>query len=262
MKTIKMMQVFVAAPLAAISCGSKKEAPQKKVLVLYDSQAGSTKAGAQELATKLGADMEEIVPVTPYNCDFQATIVRYQQEVEQGILPELKPIKADLTQYDVICLGFPVWDGTYALPMAAFLEMADLSGKKIVPFCSFGSGGLDTSERALKEKLPNAEILPGYGVRKARLQAMPAEVDNFLKAGGFIEGEYTPLPDFPEQHSVSEEESTIFDTAVGDYPMNKAKATTVASRPSPVVPSTSSRQPIFPARAQPLMNPQEKSRSM
>lgn len=228
-----MMLAFVAAMLAAVSCGSKKEAPKKKVLVLYYSQAGNTKTVAQELAAKLGADMEEIVPVTPYEGDFQATITRWQQEREQGVLPELKPIKADPTQYNVIFLGFPVWGGTYAPPVAAFLETADLSGKKIVPFCSFGSGGLDTSIRALKEKLPNAEILPGYGVRKARMKAMPAEVDNFLKASGFIEGEYTKLPDFSEQHSVSEEESAIFDTAVGDYPMIKAKATTVAQRAIP-----------------------------
>ncbi len=232
MKTI-MMLAFATAMLSAVSCGSKKDAPQKKVLVLYYSQAGNTKTVAQELAAKLGADVEEIVPVKPYEGDFQALFARYQQEREQGILPELKPIKADLTQYDVIFLGFPIWDGIYALPMAAFLETADLSGKKIVPFCSFGSGGLDTSIRALKEKLPNAEILPGYGVRKARMKAMPAEVDNFLKASGFIEGEYTKLPDFSEQHAVCEEESTIFDTAVGDYPLIKAKATTVASRAVP-----------------------------
>ena len=234
MKTLKMMLAFVATMLAAVSCGSKKqEAPQQKVLVIYYSQTATTKAVAQELAAKLGADVEEIVPVVPYEGDFQATIARWQQEREQGVLPELKPIEADLAQYDVIFLGYPVWGGTYAPPVAAFLETADLSGKKIVPFCSFGSGGLDTSIRDLKEKLPNAEILSGYGVRKARLEAMPAEVDNFLKASGFIEGEYTKLPDFNEQHAVSEKESAIFDTAVGDYPMIKAKATTVALRTIP-----------------------------
>ena len=229
-----MMLAFVAAMLVAVSCGSKKqEAPKQKVLVIYYSQTATTKAVAQELAAKLGADVEEIVPVKPYDGDFPATIARWQQEREQGVLPELKPIKADLAQYDVIFLGYPVWGGTYAPPVAAFLETADLSGKKIVPFCSFGSGGLDTSVRALKEKLPGAEIQPGYGVRKARLNAMPAEVDNFLKAGGFIEGEYTNLPDFSEQHAVSEEESAIFDTAVGGYPMIKAKATTIAQRAIP-----------------------------
>ena len=235
MKTIKMMLAIAAVVLVAVACGSKKkeEAPQKKVLVVYYSQTANTKTVAQELATKLGADIEEITLATPYDGDFQATIARVQQEREQGVQPKLNPLKADLAQYDVIFLGYPVWFGTMAPPMLAFVDSIDLSGKQVVPFCTFGSGGLDSSVRDLREKQPNAEILPGYGVRAARIKAMPTEVDNFLKAGGFIEGEYTPLPDFPEQHAVNEEESKIFDTAVGDYPMIKAKATTVASRTIP-----------------------------
>ena len=120
-----MILALAAAMLTAVSCGSKKETPQRKVLVLYYSQTTTTKTVAQELATKLGADIEEIVPVTPYEGDFPATIARWQQEREQGVLPELKPIKADLAQYDVIFLGYPVWGGTYAPPVAAFLAMAD-----------------------------------------------------------------------------------------------------------------------------------------
>ena len=235
MKTFKTMLALVAVVLLAVACSSKKkeEAPQKKALVVYYSQTSNTKALAEELATKLGADIEEIALATPYEGDFQATIARVQQEREQGIKPELKPLNADLSQYDTIFIGYPVWFGTMAPPMLAFVETADLSGKKIVPFCTFGSGGLDSSTRDLKEKQPQAEILPGYGVRTARMKAMPAEVDEFLKAGGFIEGEYTKLEDFPEQHAVSEEEAKIFDAAVGDYPMIKAKATTVATRSIP-----------------------------
>lgn len=228
-----MMLALVAVVLLAVSCGSKKEAPRKKVLVLYYSQSANTRAVAQELAKKLNADIEEVEAVRPYDGDFNATIARFQQEREQGIKPEVKPIKADLSQYDTIFLGYPIWFGTIATPMGAFLDSADLSGKKIVPFCTFGSGGLDTSIRDLKEKLPDAEILPGYGVRAARMKAMPAEVDEFLKAGGFIEGEYTKLDNFPEQHAVSEEESKVFDAAVEGYQMIKAKATTVASRTIP-----------------------------
>ena len=233
-KLITLMLALVAVVLLTVSCGSKKsDEPQKKVLVLYYSQTSNTKAVAQELATKLGADIEEMTLAAPYDGDFQATIARVQQEREQGIKPELKPIQADLSQYDVIFLGYPVWFGTMAPPMLSFVESTDLSGKKIVPFCTFGSGGLDSSIRDLKEKQPKAEILPGYGVRAARIKAMPAEVDEFLKAGGFIEGEYTAPPAFTEQHAVSEDEANIFNAAVGDYPMIKAKATTVASRAIP-----------------------------
>ena len=155
------------------------------------------------------------------------------KEREEGIIPEIQPIKADLSQFDIIFLGYPVWFGTYAPPVNAFLSQTDLSGKKIVPFCTFGSGGLESSVKDLTEKQPNAEILPGYGVRAARLEAVPVEVDRFLKAGGFIEGEYVEPEAFPEQHEASEEEAAVFEAAVGDYPMIHAKAKTVATRTVP-----------------------------
>ncbi len=220
----------------AVSCNSKKEAPKEekpKILVLYYSQTSNTKAVAQEIATRLEADMEEIVMVKPYDGDFQATIERCLQERAQGVIPEIKPIAADIASYDVIFIGYPVWFGTYAPPVTAFINNTDLSGKKIVPFCTFGSGGLESSVKDLKENEPNAEVMQGYGIRAARLEAMPQEVDQFLKANGFIEGEYTQLDEFPEQHEVSEEEVAIFEAAVGDYPMIHAKATTVASRTIP-----------------------------
>ena len=85
----------------------------------------------------------------------------------------------------------------------------------------------------MAEKQPKAEILKGYGVRAARLDAMPKEIDNFLKASGFLEGEYVKLDEFPEQHNVSEEEAAIFNAAVDGYPMLHAEAKTVASRNLP-----------------------------
>ena len=102
MNRLKLMMVVAATMATAVSCGPKKEAP--KVLVLYYSQTSNTKAVAEEIATRLGADMEEIVAKNPYSGDFQATIARCQQEREQGVTPEIETIKADLAQYDVIFL--------------------------------------------------------------------------------------------------------------------------------------------------------------
>ena len=236
MKNMNLLLVLVAVTLTAVSCGTKKEAPKEetpKMLVLYYSQTGNTKAVAEEIATKLGADIEEITMIDPYDPDFQATIERCMKEREQNIIPDIQPLKADLANYDVIFLGYPVWFGTYAPPVINFLNNADLSGKKIVPFCTFGSGGLESSVKDLTAAEPDAEILPGYGVRAARLEAMPKEVDNFLKSIGFLEGEYVQLAEFPEQHEVSEEEAAIFDAAVDGYPMLHAKAKTVATRTLP-----------------------------
>ena len=232
MKTTKLLSVIATATmmLSAVSCSQKKDA---KVLVLYYSQTSNTEQVANEIASRLNADKEAIVAVNPYDGDFHATIERCMQEREQGVLPEIQPVAANLDDYEVIFLGYPVWFGTFAPPVITWLNSVDLSGKTIVPFCTFGSGGLDSSTRDLAAKQPNANILPGYGVRAARLAAMPKEVDHFLKANGFLEGEYAVLPEFSEQHEVSAEESAIFDAAVDGYQMLHAKATKVAVRAIP-----------------------------
>ena len=226
-----MILCAAVALMAVVSCTSKKETP--KTLVLYYSQTSNTKTVATEIATRLNADIEEITLVEPYDTAFQATVDRCKADREKGILPEIKPLKSNVADYDVVFIGYPVWFGTYAPPMASLLDKVDLSGKKVVPFCTFGSGGLESSMKDLAAKQPNAEILPGYGVRAARLDAMPKEVEQFLTVSGFIEGAYVLPEDFPEQHPVSADEAAIFDAAVDGYPMLHAKATAVAKRAIP-----------------------------
>lgn len=240
MKSLNMIIAIATVTLAAVSCKTNSEQQQEvdkqdvpQILVLYYSQTSNTKAVAEEIAKKLDADIEEIVAVNPYDGDFKMTIDRCIREQEEGITPEIKPIVADVNKYDIIFIGYPVWFGTYAPPVAAFLDSVDLCGKKLVPFCTFGSGGLESSAADLAKAEPKAEIISGYGVRAARLDAMPKEVDNFLKTNGFIDGEYIKLDEFPEQHPVTDEESSIFDTAVDGYPMIHAKAKSVASRNIP-----------------------------
>lgn len=232
MKSFKLLLALLAVMMTSVSCGQKKEASQK-MLVLYYSQTSNTKTVAREIATRLGADIEEVELLKPYDGDFNATIHRVMEERGEGVTPETKPLKADLKNYDVIFLGYPIWFGTYAPPMAGLLDKIDLSGKKVVPFCTFGSGGLEESVKDLTAKFPKAEISPGYGVRAARITAVPKELDQFLKENGFLKGDFVKLEPFGEQHAVSEEEAAIFDAAVKDYQMIKAKAKMVAVRTIP-----------------------------
>ena len=231
MKAKKLMLAMTVVAMCAASCGTKKEEP--KTLVLCYSLTGNTKMVADEIATRLGADTEALTCVDPYDTNFQACIQRCMQEREAGVLPEINPVKADLSKYDVIFIGYPVWFGTYAPPVTKWLEGVDLSDKTVVPFCTFGSGGLESSVKDLMNAQPYAVVLDGYGVRAARLEAMPAEVDQFLKANGFLEGEYTKLEEFPELDVVSPDETAIFDAAVDGYPMLHAQATGVAKRSLP-----------------------------
>jgi len=244
MKYLKILMCAAVALMTVVSCTPKKEAPKSKVLVLYYSLTSNTKTVAQEIATRLDADIEEITLVEPYDTAFQATIDRCKADREKGILPEIKPLKANIADYDWIFIGYPIWFGTYAPPIASLLDKIDLSGKFVVPFCTFGSGGLESSTKDLAEKQPNAKVMPGYGVRAARMNAMPKELEHFLKRNSALmaaldttnvaateptESVFVPA-DFPEQHPVSADEAAIFDAAVNGYPMLNAKAKTVASR--------------------------------
>lgn len=213
----------------AIACGQKK-AEGPKTLVLYYSQTGNTQKVAELIQEKVGADIETIVPVIPYDGDYNATIERGRVELFEGKFPEVQPLNVNVADYDVIFIGYPVWFGTYAPPVETMLNNVDLKGKKIVPFCTFGSGGLDSSSKNLAAKLPESEILPGYGVRAARMDAIEAEVDQFLKAGGFIEGEAVAVEAFPAETPVTEDEAAIFDAAVAGYAMLSAKAEMAAVR--------------------------------
>jgi len=206
------------------ACSAKKsdktaevETEAKKCLVLYFSETGATKTVAQEFAKLLNADIEAIEAVEPYSGNFQETIARGQQEMQEGKNPEIKPIKAQLSDYDLIFLGFPVWFGTYATPIITLVKNNDFDGKTIIPFCTFGSGGLNTSAAALKTALPKANIVEGYGVRNARVAAAPKEIDRFLKLYGYIPGEVEKLADYSEQKPVTETEKIIFSTACSNY---------------------------------------------
>ena len=202
----------------------------QKKLVLYFSESGSTKAVAEELQKQLGADLESILPEEPYSGNFQETMQRVQRENQSGTLPKIKPLKAKIADYDIIFLGYPIWGGTYASPVTSLLKEQDFAGKKIVPFCTFGSGGLETSADALKKALPKAEILAGYGVRAARVASAAKELDRFLKENGYKKGSVKALPAYSAQQPVTDAEKAIFNAACSSYQFNLGTPETFGKR--------------------------------
>ena len=202
------------------SCAQKQQQQEEqaqKVLVLYYSQNGATQAVAEELQKQLGADIEAIEVVEPYSGDFQATIERSNKERESGQTPALKALKSNIADYDTIFLGYPIWFGTYAMPIATLVKEQDFEGKTIIPFCTFGSGGLNTSTADLEKAFPKAHILKGYGVRAARVTKAAKELDRFLIENGYKEGSVDKLPEYSAQQPVTDDDKAIFDAACSDY---------------------------------------------
>ena len=176
----------------------------QKALVLYYSQTNNTKSVAEELQKQLGADIESV-------------------EAD-------KPIKSNLSKYKVIFLGYPIWSGTYATPIATLIKNNDFAGKTIVPFCTFGSGGLNTSSDALKKALPKATIKQGYGVRAARLASAAKELDRFLKENGYKKGSVKKLADYSAQQPITDADKAIFDAACSNYQFPLGTPLTVGKR--------------------------------
>ena len=229
---MKKTLLLICCVMALCACGTHKnaeEAAATKSLVLYYSQLGTTKQLAQLIQERVGADIEEITLVTPYDTSFQKTIERCLQEKKDGILPEINPIQSIVGNYDTIYLGYPIWFGTYPPPIAAMLKNVDLTGKVIVPFCTFGSGGLESSRDSLMSALPENLVLEGYGVRAARIAAAEKEIEPWLIRIEALPGEFVPMLEFGELQSLTPETKAIFDEACGDYPMPLGTPVSVAS---------------------------------
>lgn len=227
---MKKLLLLVAAVAALVGCKSDKETPATKSLILYYSQTGATKAVAEALQEATGADLELIEAVKPYDGDYDATIKRCQEERSSGTEVEIKALKANVADYDTVYIGYPVWFGTYAPPVGTLLKTVNLEGKVVIPFCTFGSGGLTNTVASMRETLTKSTVFEGFGIRNARIGKLGQELPQYLINIGVKPGTPVVLPEFSEQKDVTEAEKAIFDAACGDYPMPLGTPVSAASR--------------------------------
>lgn len=219
--------LMMGALAAFASCNAPKQADSQtesgarasRSLVVYYSQTGATAAVAQLLSQKTGAALDSVVAEVSYDGSFMQTIERCRKEMEEGILPSVKPLTVNLADYDTLYVGFPVWFGTVAPPMQQFLKSTDLSGKVIYPFCTFGSGGRRPSIECVKSLAPMSQIESSFGIRNARVSVASSELDDYLIGCGIQAGNLKVWPDFSESHVVSDDEKAVFQAACGNYQM-------------------------------------------
>ena len=131
----------------------------KKILVAYFSASGVTKRAAEEMAAETGADLYEIVPAQPYTqADLDWTDRNSRSTLEMkdpGCRPEIAE-EADVSGYDVVFVGFPVWWYVEPRIVDTFLESRDFSEKILIPFATSGGSGISGAEKSMKAHCPNA----------------------------------------------------------------------------------------------------------
>ena len=137
-------------------------------MVAVFSASGVTKRVGQEIARISGGDFFEIVPAEKYtNADLNYMNSRSRSSVEMND-PSARPAIADrvsdMGSYDTLIIGFPIWWGVAPRIIETFLESYDLSGKKIIPFCTSGGSGVGRSDTALHKNV-SGNVKWGKGVQ-------------------------------------------------------------------------------------------------
>ena len=136
----------------------------KKILVAYFSASGVTAKVAEKMAGAVGADLFEISPEKPYTKDdlnWRNKMSRSSVEMRDlNCRPAMKT-NMDVSGYDVILVGFPVWWYREPSIIDTFIESADFSGKAVVPFCTSGGSGLGDSAKIIQTLAPGAKVLDG-----------------------------------------------------------------------------------------------------
>lgn len=227
--------------LLAFLVGCKEESAQvpqqvTKSLVVFYSQTGSTKKVADVFQKARNADIFEIKTATPYPSTYDSTVaaVRVQRESKQW--PALLNAKVDLAKYDTIYLGYPIMFGSFAPPIYTFLDSNDLSGKVVVPFCTYGSGGRKASAAELKTLEPGANVTLAYGISNKRISAengvevAAKEIEAFFADLAVGKTDEMLMGGFSEQRPLTAEDSAVFVAATKDYAYLNLKPLSVATQ--------------------------------
>ena len=169
------------------SFGKVEAVANEKILVAYYSRTGeeygvgnitkgNTAIVAEIIAQKVGADIFEIKPVTPYPADYEECKKIASREKATKARPPFVGGVENFSQYTMIFCGYPIWFGDAPQIVYTFLESYDFGGKKIVPFCTHGGSGLSSTDQTISLTCPTAKILQGFAIRGSVAQ------NNFAQA--------------------------------------------------------------------------------
>ncbi|MCR5833974.1 MAG: flavodoxin [Selenomonadaceae bacterium] len=180
------------------SFGKAHAATDEKILVVYFSRTGdeyrvgnistgNTSIVAEYIAEKTGGDTFEIKPVKDYPFDYNECTQIASQEKATKARPEFVG-SVDVSPYDIIFVGYPIWWGDMPQIIYTFLESYEFGGKKIIPFCTHGGSGLSGTEQRFAIACPSAQILKGFAVlgttaQKNRSETESIVVDNLNRLG-------------------------------------------------------------------------------
>ena len=193
-----MKKLFLAVSVMAMLAVSAYAAEAKSLVVIFSRadenygvgyiEKGNTMILAEMIANRIGAELFEVKPAKKYPADYDTCIDVAKREQNQNARPAILSDK-DISEYDTIFFGYPIWWGDIPMCMYTFIEAHEWNGKKIIPFCTHEGSGAARTESTLKRTMKGAEIIKPFAMRGATAQNSrknaEREILNWLNGLGF-----------------------------------------------------------------------------
>ena len=165
-----------------------QDVPASRILVVYFSRTGeqynvgvidkgNTAIVADAIVAATGADVFEILPADDhYPVTYKELTDVAMQEQREKARPAIAGELPDLSQYETVFIGSPVWWGDWPMILYTFFESTNCSGVQLVPFSTHEGSGLSGFDRSLKAAYPECEVLKGLAIRGSDAQNDPESV--------------------------------------------------------------------------------------
>ncbi|MDO4188758.1 MAG: flavodoxin [Lachnospiraceae bacterium] len=153
-----------------------------KRIIVYYSLSGNTEEAVKLIAEKMDCDVLKIDTVKDMPKSFAARILVGGGQVAMNIVPEIKPIDTDLSIYDEIFIGTPIWNSKGVPAINAFLKDDDICKKVTGLIITSGGGDIEKCVKALESKIPNLKYKVSLLDRKHKDYGLNSEkIDEFVR---------------------------------------------------------------------------------
>lgn len=176
-------------------------------VVIDGERFGTTEYAANIIQKKIGGDIHLIETETKYTSDFDELTDVNHKEMEEDHLPMLKESDLDISVYDTVFIGFPIWATDAPQTVRSFLTQYDLSGKTVIPFCTHDGYGSGSSYQTISECCPQAGVLDGIAIESKDILSAEGDITEWLSSIGITKTDNAP-------QNVSEE--TEITITIGD----------------------------------------------
>ena len=194
-----MKEFFITIFLGLISIQNAIQ--RDKMIVIYFSRTGNTEKFANYIQKNANITSFKIIPSTPYPEDYDTMLNIAKEERETNARPEIQNPLTDISQYDYILLGYPIWHSHIPNIIITQLEKLNLNGKTIYPFNTHGGSGVGSSISDIKTYASGANVKDGKPINGNQIQSEEDEVIDWLDDNFDLDSDEGISPITPKNNS-------------------------------------------------------------